>query len=209
MGFTYVRIFKAAGQHNRRISHSASDMGTATLSNQTQIALTVFIMLVVFILCWTPYFVYVIYITANHRQDEISRDLALAAYWCAFMNSSLNPFIYGIRNPSFRAEFKNIISSLIATLSGWLRLASSASSTTSFSVAQTNGSEASVDVAKTPSLLRNNATQGNSYYSNESYKDDECFHGDGISEANQLDLQNKSINVNLDNNVNLTLDNSP
>lgn len=156
-------------------------MASASLSSQTQIALTVFVMLVVFMVCWTPYFVYVIYITANHRQDSTSRELALAAYWCAFMSSTLNPFIYGIRNPSFRVEFKNIMSLLVATVCDWFRHASSGSSVTSFSVAQPAGSEGSLDVAKELPSKCNDVIHEVGYHDNECYKDDVCNHGDDMS----------------------------
>lgn len=190
MGFAYVRIFKAAGQHNRRVILSSTNIATAALSNQTQIAITVFIMLIVFILCWTPYFVYVIYITANHRQDAISRDLALAAYWCVFMNSSLNPYIYGIRNPAVRAEFKKVMTLLMATLSDWFRLVNNDGSVTSFSVAQDHSvviiNNNHISVAKAASLLRTDPEQRNSNHSNNKFENEGCMNEDDIAEVPSL-----------------------
>lgn len=118
MGFSYVKIFKTARVHNRRMSHTSITPRVSTsISSQNQIALTIFIMLVVFILCWTPYFVYVVYIAANHVTNHQTRDLALAAYWCVFLNSALNPFIYGIRNPHFGAAFKEMLVSATRSFS--------------------------------------------------------------------------------------------
>ncbi|XP_031565159.1 octopamine receptor beta-2R-like isoform X2 [Actinia tenebrosa] len=109
MGFAYVKIYKTARLHNRRMSHTSMTTRVSTSrSIQNQIALTIFIMLMVFIICWTPYFIYVAYITANHVTNDLTGDLGLAAYWCVFLNSALNPYIYGIRNPHFRAAFKEV-----------------------------------------------------------------------------------------------------
>lgn len=194
MGFAYVRIFKAAGQHNRRISRSFTDSEMASsLSNQTQIAITVFIMLIVFICCWTPYFVYVIYITANHRQDVISRDLVLAAYWCVFMNSSLNPYIYGVRNPAIRAEFKRVMSLLLTTLSDWFGLVSTSGSVTSVSVVQDRSmvNESHKNVAKATSLIRTNSHQRNSCHSNESCKSDGSINEEGVAKEPSLLSKNE------------------
>ncbi|XP_020903436.1 octopamine receptor beta-2R-like [Exaiptasia diaphana] len=184
MGFAYVKIFKAAGQHNRRIKQNSPNKASGTLSSQAQIAWTVFIMLIVFIICWTPYFVYVIYVTANHGQDSKSRDLALAAYWCVFMNSTLNPFIYGIRNPSFRVEFKNIML-LLTAICDWFKHGRTGSSVASFSVAQPTGSDGSLDVAKEFPFKSNGAIKLVGYHDNKCYIDGDCNHGDDTSNSPQ------------------------
>ena len=106
MGFCYINIFRAVRKHNNRLSRmSLSSIDSEiSLSNQSQIALTIFIMLIAFILCWSPYFAYMMYMTARHVKvpDAFARNLGLASYWFAFSNSCINPFVYGIRNPLIR-----------------------------------------------------------------------------------------------------------
>ncbi|EDO32903.1 predicted protein, partial [Nematostella vectensis] len=109
MGFAYVEIFKAARRHNHRLSRvSVPSNACAPTSAQKQIAVTVFIMLVVCLLCWTPYFGYVITVTLSPKAvgNTAVKDLGIAAYWCAFLNSTLDPYIYGMRNPQFMAVVK-------------------------------------------------------------------------------------------------------
>lgn len=108
MGFCYVNIFRAARQHSIRLSRMclSSIESEISLSSQSQIALTIFIMLIVFVLCWTPYFAYTMYMSARHVKtpDASAQSLGLASYWCAFLNSCINPFVYGVRNPLIRKE---------------------------------------------------------------------------------------------------------
>ena len=40
---------------------------------------------------------------------RVVQNLGMAAYWCAFASSALNPYIYGFRNPQFRKEFQFIL----------------------------------------------------------------------------------------------------
>ena len=108
MGFCYINIFRAARNHARRVNRTSviSNDSDLPLSSQKQIAATVFILLVVFILCWTPYFVFMLYMTA-HKVESPGMNfqiLGLASYWFIFLNSCINPLVYGVRNPLIRRE---------------------------------------------------------------------------------------------------------
>lgn len=108
MGFCYISIFRAARQHSLRLSRmSLSSIDSEILLySQNQIALTIFILLIVFIICWTPFFSYMMYMSTNHIKypDEFAQSLGLVSYWFLFLNSSINPFAYGVRNPLIRKE---------------------------------------------------------------------------------------------------------
>ena len=108
MGFCYVNIFRAARKHNIRVSRMSltSTDNEISLSSQSQIALTIFVMFIVFFLCWTPYFTYMVYMTAQQvmSRDVFAQRLGLASYWCAFLNSCIDPFVYGLRNPVIRKQ---------------------------------------------------------------------------------------------------------
>ena len=106
MGFCYINIFLVVRKHNIRrpkMSYSRIDK-KSFLSTQSQIALTIFMMFIAFILCWSPYFAHMIYMTARQVKspDAFARSLGLASYWFAFLNSCINPFLYGLRNPLIR-----------------------------------------------------------------------------------------------------------
>lgn len=108
MGFCYINIFKVAKQHNIRLSRTSisSIESESLLTSQNQIALTIFILLIVFIICWTPFFSYMMYMSINHikNPDAFAQSFGQASYWFVFLNSSINPFVYGIRNPLIRKE---------------------------------------------------------------------------------------------------------
>ena len=112
MGFCYVNIFRAARKHNIRLSRMSltSTESEISLSSQRQIAATIFIMFIVFFLCWTPYFAYMVYMTARQirSRDDFAQSFGLASYWFAFLNSCVDPFVYGIRNPLIRKELYSL-----------------------------------------------------------------------------------------------------
>ena len=108
MGFCYINIFRAARKHNIRLSRMSlsSIESEVSLTSQKQITLTIFVMLIVFIICWTPYFFYMTYVSIHHIKipNAFAHSLGLVSYWFAFLNSSINPFVYGVRNPLIRKE---------------------------------------------------------------------------------------------------------
>ena len=108
MGFCYVNIFRAARKHNIRVSRMSLTKTDReiSLSSQSQIAMTIFVMFIVFFLCWTPYFTYMMYMTVQQVKspDVFAQRLGLASYWCAFLNSCIDPFVYGLRNPLIRKQ---------------------------------------------------------------------------------------------------------
>ena len=108
MGFCYINIYRVARKHNIRLSRMSlsSIESEISLTAQKQIALTIFVMLIVFIICWTPFFFYMMYVSIHHIKipNAFAHSLGLVSYWFAFLNSSINPFVYGVRNPLIRKE---------------------------------------------------------------------------------------------------------
>ena len=108
MAFCYMNIFRTARSHDKRLHRMSriNNHSDVPLSSQNQIAATIFILLIVFVLCWTPYFVYMVYMTAHmvKNPDKHLQNLGLASYWCIYLNSCLNPLVYGVRNPLIRRE---------------------------------------------------------------------------------------------------------
>lgn len=106
IGFCYINVFlKARALGIRRPSMSLSTIKSeSSLSQQSQVAVTVFMRLIAFILCWSPYFAYMAYSTARQVKspNAFARGLGLASYWFAFLNSCINPFVYGIGDREIR-----------------------------------------------------------------------------------------------------------
>lgn len=117
--FSYISIFRIARKHARRLARlsvtSDSSGSLNFMSAQNQITITLFIMFVVFLICWSPYFVYLIHLATNDIEvsDESTKSLVLASYWLAFSNSVINPYIYGVRNPQVRIAARRLLSSLL------------------------------------------------------------------------------------------------
>lgn len=144
MGFAYSNIFCSARQHTRRVSRvsisSTSSPNSATAHRQ--VAVTVLILLGVFLACWFPYFMYVILVSVEKEfsTERAVLNLGNAGYWCAFASSALNPYIYGFRNPQFRKEFQFILCYLGCYLCPCVRLRSR-----SWGCSTTTGSKGSWD----------------------------------------------------------------
>lgn len=114
LGYMYFKIFHSVKRHTRRLSRVSlsGPNGKAPIRVHRQVAVTVFIMLIFFVVCWTPFYLYVLIVMTTEkamRQSFHLQFLGRVGYWCAFLNSAVNPYIYGFRNPQFRKEFQLVL----------------------------------------------------------------------------------------------------
>ncbi|XP_020908246.1 alpha-1A adrenergic receptor-like [Exaiptasia diaphana] len=58
----------------------------------------------VFIMCWSPHFVLIFYSSIAHV--KIPLEIRVITTWLAFLNSTMNPFLYGFLNGKFRSGLK-------------------------------------------------------------------------------------------------------
>ena len=106
MSFSYLKIFQTVKIHMQRVrSHSFGEEQSAFL-NERRIIVTLFIILAVFLACWTPFSVLTIYATV--AGEELPKYFSVAAYWLGFLNSAMNPVIYALRTKEFRQGYRQI-----------------------------------------------------------------------------------------------------
>ena len=79
----------------------------ATLKKNKKIASSLFILVLMYAVCWTPYTVSVIVMTLC--DDCVNKDLFEFFNWLLWMNSSLNPLIYALTNERFRMHYKKML----------------------------------------------------------------------------------------------------
>ncbi|XP_061771961.1 5-hydroxytryptamine receptor 4 [Nerophis ophidion] len=112
----YWKIFKAAKRQAKQISAMESQMAAGvgkdsskkkkhrnTMKRERKAAKTLGIIMGVFLLFWMPFFtVNIVDPFIEYSTEVLIWDIFL---WLGYINSSLNPFLYGFFNRSFRKAF--------------------------------------------------------------------------------------------------------
>ncbi|XP_031151371.1 trace amine-associated receptor 1-like [Sander lucioperca] len=109
----YLKIFLAAQKQARSIQNTTcqSKKSGATVSkNERKASKTLAIVLGVFLLCWTPFFLCITVLPFTH---SVPVPVIETLNWITLSNSMLNPFIYAFFYSWFRSAFRMIISGKI------------------------------------------------------------------------------------------------
>ncbi|XP_062243341.1 5-hydroxytryptamine receptor 4 [Platichthys flesus] len=116
MLIAYWKIFKAANRQARQISAMESQMAAGVgkdsskkqrhrnaMKRERKAAKTLGIIMGVFLIFWVPFFtVNIVDPFIGYSTEVVVWDVFL---WLGYINSSLNPFLYGFFNRSFRRAF--------------------------------------------------------------------------------------------------------
>ncbi|GAB6030927.1 hypothetical protein CHUAL_007754 [Chamberlinius hualienensis] len=93
-----------------------SDAAVTTQSrSKRKVVKMVFIILVVFIICWMPLQILILYNEFQHSRQQNGQlpswfdDLKFFAYFIAYANSAINPIIYGGFNANYRQGIRAIL----------------------------------------------------------------------------------------------------
>uniref|UniRef100_A0A665UWT9 G-protein coupled receptors family 1 profile domain-containing protein n=1 Tax=Echeneis naucrates TaxID=173247 RepID=A0A665UWT9_ECHNA len=99
----YWRIFKAAKRQARQINSSKKQRHRNAMRRERKAAKTLGIIMGVFLIFWMPFFtVNIVDPFIEYSTEVVVWDIFL---WLGYINSSLNPFLYGFFNRSFRRAF--------------------------------------------------------------------------------------------------------
>lgn len=109
MAYAYIRILFTVRKHTDRIARYTKG-GLEVMRLQRRITYTLLLVLLVFVLCWLPFVFLIVLATQNTSVTALPYGLGVAAYWCGFFNSSVNPIIFVLRNDRFREGYRDILS---------------------------------------------------------------------------------------------------
>ncbi|KAM9339187.1 trace amine-associated receptor 1-like [Symphorus nematophorus] len=105
----YLKIFLVAQKQARSIQGAKS--GATVSKMERKATKTLATVLGVFLLCWTPFFLYITFVPLSDTSVPVP--VIDTLNWLALSNSMLNPFIYAFFYSWFRAAFRMIISGKI------------------------------------------------------------------------------------------------
>jgi len=106
----YCKLYMYAREQVRSINstlvHSGDSHGSASRLSDHKAAVTLGVIMGVFLFCWLPFFILNLY-EAYAKNTPIIVFQILT--WLGYFNSCLNPIIYSIFNSEFRNAFKRIL----------------------------------------------------------------------------------------------------
>ena len=110
----YLRLYRYARKHAKciREQQRLSTVGSSQsnedrASNDHKAAITLGVIMGVFLACWAPFFT--INVVASLWPNSIPGVAFSLFTWLGYFNSTLNPVIYSIFNSEFRAAFKRVL----------------------------------------------------------------------------------------------------
>ena len=121
LAFCYGFIFRNIRKHGARMQRNSSMSQRRVFQQQKKITTTLFIVMIVFFICWAPFIIFNI-LGFTIGFDKVPIVLNAYCYWFGYLNSAINPVIYGWRNRSFKKAFVEIFhccNSASAVQTGW------------------------------------------------------------------------------------------
>lgn len=118
-GSTMVELESADGRSSSKSNqttttttnngHFSSTRETLDAKRERKAAKTLAIITGVFVICWLPFFVIVLVMPLCGPACEPPKIVFSLFQWLGYVNSTLNPIIYTIFSPDFRAAFQRIL----------------------------------------------------------------------------------------------------
>lgn len=105
--FCYFRVFQVVKKHNNKFLNSRGTQNNLNVE-EIKITRTLFIVLLVYMTCWTPILVMDL-IDTFRGFWSLSREAYTCYSFLAVVSSATNPIIYGFMNPVFKKEYLRIL----------------------------------------------------------------------------------------------------
>jgi hypothetical protein len=111
MTFCYGKVFSTVRKHKQRTKNTLQAFTRYQRKNrlsqeETRITMVLVAVVVGFIVCWSPFFC--IWMLTFYKVS-LPRRVHILSSTFAGLSSCVNPFIYGVLNKGFKAEFKRIL----------------------------------------------------------------------------------------------------
>ncbi|XP_059084889.1 dopamine receptor 1-like [Tigriopus californicus] len=100
-------VFRKSGRRVIKRSRFLKTISNSPHVQEHKAAITIGILMGVFMLCWTPFFI--VNILAGMCTKCVSETTFQAFSWLGYSNSAFNPIIYSIFNSEFRRAFASIL----------------------------------------------------------------------------------------------------
>ena len=105
--YCYFRIFTTVRHHNSNFHLHGNPISTVNVE-EVKVARTIFLIVVLFSLCWIPVLTIDLVDTAFQRWT-FPPEAYVACTFLATISSALNPLIYGVFNKSFRKNYLKVL----------------------------------------------------------------------------------------------------
>ena len=109
----YFKIFRAVGEHFMRVAPSLNGqngrLNSRVNSREMRTTITLFAIVVMFVLSWLPVFVIEIIQAFAIDWWKIPREVQLLWTFFGSFSSAANPLVYGLANSSYRREYKRLL----------------------------------------------------------------------------------------------------
>lgn len=93
MAFVYINVFISVRKHSNRLGKSTPSRSLNVVSLHKKLVLTALTSLVCFLLCWSPFCIFVLMSIFVGSRKDLPHALGISAYWCGFSYNALNPII--------------------------------------------------------------------------------------------------------------------
>lgn len=118
MIFSYVNIFIALRKHSSRMTKTTTISSVpaegAVVSAETKLRITVLLIFLTFLVCRTPFFVYLVFVVTD---PSLPVDfLSQLSFWAIYLHSASNPFIFTFKHAEYQDTLKDIYSTCKAVV---------------------------------------------------------------------------------------------
>ena len=106
----YYKVYRTVNNSNK-IFTKASEKKLRANVEEAKITKTLVAVLLGYLACWTPICI-IDYVDVGFGESAFPRRVYIMYMFMLYGSSSINPFIYGVMNKSFRREYKRVASEI-------------------------------------------------------------------------------------------------